>query len=95
MTDYNSDFSSPPRYYSRYYGINTVPEALFLIEAECLDASTNSTTQNKSSQKGVIFGWVLLSILLIICGFQQAYLKDVAPVNSQVRTSNINTLIVK
>jgi hypothetical protein len=86
MTDYHSDFSSPPKYYSRYYQINSVPQALFLIEAECFDTPKDTATRIKSSHKGVILGWSAIAILLIISGFQQAYFKDVTPANSHTKS---------
>ena len=93
MTNYNSDFSSQPRYYDRYYRLNSVPEALFLIEAECFDTSTDTTTHNKSSQQGIIFGWGLLATLLIVSGFQVVRSEDVTPANSPITTSEAGIAI--
>jgi hypothetical protein len=93
MKNYNSDFSSSPKHYSPYYRLNSVPEALFLIEAECFDVSADTTTHTKSSQKGVIFGWSAIAILLIIGGFQQTHLKDVTPANPQISKSEVGIVI--
>jgi hypothetical protein len=87
--NYNSDFDSSPRYYSRYHRINSVPEALFLIEAECFDTPTDTATRTGSLPQGVIFGWGILSFLLIIGGFQFSHSQDVAPVSPQISTSNL------
>ena len=96
MTDYHSDFSSPPRYYKEYYRLNSVPEALSLIEAECLDTPEDTiirTTSTESRQKGIIYGLGIIATLLMIGGFQLASLKEVTTANPQITTSEVEIVI--
>lgn len=94
MTLYHSHFSSPLRYYKRYYPLNTDSKALFLLEAESLDTPTDSTPQTKSSShKALIFGWGVLATLLIVGGFQFARLKDAPPANLPLSPSEVGFVI--
>ncbi|MDJ0570080.1 MAG: hypothetical protein QNJ53_13695 [Pleurocapsa sp. MO_192.B19] len=67
MKNYHSDFSSKPKF-TRYYGFNDFPEAMFLIEAECFDDTpVEPKTHTESSKKGIIFALGVIATLGFIC----------------------------
>lgn len=75
---------SQPEYHDQYHRLDSVPKALFLIEAECLDTPTDTTAHNEFRQKAIVFGLGMLTILLIIGGFQLSRSQDVTPGTSEV-----------
>ena len=96
MKNYDSDFSSEPRYDEGYYRLNSVPEVLFAIKAECLDTPTDTrtrTTSTESRQKGIIYGLGIIATLLIVGGFQLARSKNVTTPSPQITTSELEIVI--
>ncbi|MEM6697811.1 MAG: hypothetical protein AAF599_05410 [Bacteroidota bacterium] len=67
MTNNNYDLASKPRYYAEYYQLNSIPETMLLIEAECLEIPANTTTDcPQSSTQGIM--WALGAIIVLIFG---------------------------
>ena len=87
MTNDNSDFSAKRRSYTEYYQLNSIPETMFLIEAESLNSTADTKNNPRSSAKGVMFALGVIITLIIGTTWHLYRSLKVTPVNSQVTPS--------
>ena len=86
MKNNHSDFSSEPKF-TRYYQLNSVPEAMSLIEAECFDTPADTTTKTESNAKGIIFGLGMTATLILLSMVQLYRSLEVTPANLEFTQS--------
>ena len=84
MTNNNSDFSSKPRYYTKYYQLNSIPETMLLIEAECLETPADTIDHSQSSVKGIICALGIITTLIVGSTWQLYRSVKATPVNPQI-----------
>ena len=58
------------RKFFQYYQLNSIPETMLLSEIEDSVTSAKATAKPKNSERNVIFGLGIISILLLISGLQ-------------------------
>ena len=87
MTNNNSDFL-PELKFTEYYQLHSVPEMMFLIEAECFDTPADTATNIESSAKGIIIGLGITATLILSSVFQLHRSLDITPANPKI-TNNL------
>lgn len=86
MKNYHSDFSLSPKF-TRYYGLNDFPEAMFLIEAESFEPPADITTNTEPSTKGIMFALGMTVSLIILSVFQLYRSLEVTPAKPEIPKS--------
>lgn len=84
MTNNNSNFSSKRRYYTEYYQLNSIPETMSLIEAECLETPADTTDHPQSSVKGIMCALGIITTLIVGSTWQLYRSVKATPVNPQI-----------
>ena len=84
MKNNNSDFSSKPRYYTEYYQLNSIPETMLLIEAECLETPADPTDNSQSSVKGIMCALAIITTLIVGSTWQLYRSVKPTPVNPSI-----------
>ena len=92
MINYNSDFSSQPKF-TRYYGLNNIPETMFLMEAECFDPPEDRISNTQYSETGIFFALGVIVILVVFSGFQLNRSLEVTPANPATSRGKSVTVI--
>ena len=87
MKNHNSNSSSKSRYYTEYYQLNSIPETMFLIEAECLDTTADTTNNPKSSVKGIMCALGVITTLIVGSTWQLYRSLKATLVNPQITQS--------
>ena len=87
MKNHNSNSSSKSRYYTEYYQLNSISETMFLIEAECLDTTADTTNNPKSSVKGIMCALGVITTLIVGSTWQLYRSLKATLVNPQITQS--------
>lgn len=92
MNNSHCDLSKENRF-TRYYGLQDFPEAMFLIETEFFENSTDMKTKTNSSPKGIVFVLGIFAVLLLVSFLELSVYrflsKEVSDPNSQVSQSTL------
>ncbi|VEP15746.1 hypothetical protein H1P_3660005 [Hyella patelloides LEGE 07179] len=82
MMDDKSNFFSELEF-TGYYRLNSVPETMALIEAECFHTLAD-TNNSHADAKGIIFALGFISTIIVLSGVQLHRSLKVTPINSKI-----------
>lgn len=86
MIDRKSNFFSQLEF-TEYHRLNSVPETMSLIEAECFDIPADETTSTRTSEKGIIFALGFTATLVVLSGVQLHRSVEAPPANWEISKS--------
>lgn len=87
MKKHNLNSSAKSKFYTEYYQLNSMPETMFLIEAECLDKIADTTNNPKSPVKGVMCALGIITTLIVVSTWQLYRSVETTPVTPQINQS--------
>ena len=86
MKNHNSDFLTELKF-TEYCQLNSIPETMFLIEAECLTSPADTATDTEPSAKGIIFGLGMIATLILLSIFQLYRSLEITPAKLEITHS--------
>ena len=86
MTNHNSDFL-PELKFTEYYQLKSVPEMMFLIEAECCDTPADTASNIESNAQGIMFALGITATLILLSVFQMDRPLEFTPANPEMISS--------